>query len=74
MVCFLLKHLTYVTNTFGGLIFNARSKINTLALFFMNPHLFFLSVGAAAGYDTCQFNEALLSSKFVELNNMNTIP
>ena len=43
---------------------NALAKINTLAFLFMNPNLFlsqyFLySVGAASGYDTCQFNEAL---------------
>ena len=35
-----------------------------LTLFFMNPHFFFKptffqSVGAAAGYDTCLFNEGL---------------
>ena len=47
-----------------GYILNAGAKINTLAFLFINPNLFlslyFLySVGAAAGYDTCQFNEAL---------------
>ena len=51
----------------------------------MNPNLFLspwfmYSVGAAAGYDTCQFNEAFYAihhdvwSKYVEWNNMNTIP
>ena len=64
MVCLLLKHLILATNIFGRLIFECEVKINTLAFLFMNPNLFlspyFLySVGAAAGYDTCQFNEAL---------------
>ena len=47
----------------------------------MNPNLFWspyfvYNVGAAAGYDTCQFNEALHAihhdvwSKYVEWNNM----
>ena len=51
----------------------------------MNPNLFLSpyfvhSAGAAAGYDTCQFNEALHAihrdvwSKYAEWNNMNTIP
>ena len=47
-----------------GSFLNARAKIDTLAFLFMKPNLFlspyFLySVGAAAGYDTWQFNEAL---------------
>ena len=64
MVCLLLKHLTLATNISGGLFLNARSIINTLSFLFMNHNLFLspyfvYNVGTAAGYDTCQLNEAL---------------
>ena len=86
MVCLLLKHLKYVTNIFAGLIFECEVKNKYIDIFLYKPSfifkpIFFKSVGAAAGYDACRFNEALyvihhdeVLSKFVEWNNMNTIP
>ena len=64
MIFLLLKHLILATNIFGRLIFQCKVKNKYISVFFMNPNLFlspyFLySVGAAAGYDTCQVNEAL---------------
>ena len=61
MVCLLLKHLT----------------LGTLAFLFMNPILFLSpyfvhNVGAAAGYDTCQFKAALhVIHHDVEVNMLN---
>ena len=65
MVCLLLKHLTYITNIFGGLIIECVVKNKYISIFlyesssFFKP-IYFLGVGAAAGYDTCQFNEACM--------------
>ena len=61
MVCLLLKHLTLATNIFDELIFECEIKNKYISVFIYEFFIydFLYSVGAAAGYNTCQFNEAL---------------
>ena len=51
---FPLKALDIRHNIFGGLIFECEVTNKYISIFL------FLSVGAAAGYDSCQFNEAAI--------------
>ena len=64
MVCLLLRHLTLSTNSLGGCIFLSEVTNKYISVFIYEPQfilkpVFLYSVDAAAGYDTCQFNEGL---------------